>query len=201
MGKLPLVPTQLVARIFARGKAHNVRRAEIAAAGIQDAKSTVDKSAIIVILKDRVTPGSERRKVYECVKGATLHVQANECGPFQKSSGSYAQIVTDDKGQRLKPVVNFATLKNGHVVAGGHRAIFDAPTLVIVKGYQDMGKTAISRLTPYAEKGEAWIHDELLCMVNTGDPLSEEHARFTEAYEAMQKRLVATSTEDLHFAC
>lgn len=200
MGKLPLVPTQLVARIFARGKVHDMRRAEITAAGIDDAKSSIDKSAIIVILKDRVSPGSERRKIYDCVKGAVLHVQANECGPFKKSSGSFAQIVTDDKGQRLKPVVDFAKVPNGHVVAGGHRAIFDAPTLVIVKGYQDLGKTAISRLTPYADKGEAWISDELLCMVTTGDPLPEDYARFTNAYEAMQRRLLGVASEDLHYA-
>jgi len=199
MGKLPLVPVQLVARIRAYGKVHDARRAEIAAAGITHAYSTPDKKNIVVVLKDRVTPGSEKRKFYEQVKGAILHVQANECGPFCKGSGSYAQIITNMDGQRLAPVVDFAKIPGGFVAEGGHRAIFDSPTLVVLKGYQDMNKVTISKLTPFAENGEAWIHDEMLCVIEKGDALPEEFAKFGDAYAALLTRMTATATQELHF--
>ena len=199
MSKLPLVSQQLVIRIKAFGKLHDTRRQQLSAAGVI-AYSTLDKKAIVVVLKDRIVPGSDHRKLPQDISGGNLRIQANECGPFGSPSGSYAQIVCDETGKALEPIVDFNKLKTGFVAAGGHRAIFEAPTLVVVKAYQDMQKTTIARLTPVVEGNEVWIKDDILCMLPTGDPLPELVAHFEDAYIAVQARLHEVNTTTLYYS-
>ena len=199
MSKLPLVSQQLVLRIKAFGKFHDARRQQLSAANVT-AYSTLDKKAIVVVLKDRVAPGSDHRKLPSDISGGTLRIQANECGPFGSPSGFYAQIVCDEEGKALEPIVDFNKLKSGFCAAGGHRAIFEAPTLIVVKAYQDKDTTSIARLTPVVEGNEVWIKDDILHMVKTGDPLPDELSRFNDAYAATQARLREVNTTQLFYS-
>jgi hypothetical protein len=190
----------MVARISAFSRVHDLKRTELTKAGLTNVYSSQDKRHIIVVLKDRVKPGSEKRKICPQVRGAAIHVQANECGPFDKISGSYAQVVCDIDGHPLKPVLDFAKLKGGFVAHGGHRAIFDAPSLVVLKGYQDQQKVSISNLTPFVLGDEAWISDDVIVMVDAGDELPEQFSKYNDAYLALLTRLRAVATTELHYA-
>jgi len=103
------------------------------------------------------------------------------------------------EGRRLKPMLDFAALKGGYVAHGGHRAIFDAPTLVILKGYQDQKKVSISKLTPMVDGDEAWISDDIITMLDAHDQLPEEFKRFDDAYQALLQRLKTVATTELYF--
>ena len=91
-------------------------------------------------------------------------------------------------------------MKSGFCAAGGHRAIFEAPTLIVVKAYQDKDTTSIARLTPVVEGNEVWIKDDILHMVKTGDPLPDELSRFNDAYAATQARLREVNTTQLFYS-
>ena len=199
MSQLPLVPTQLVAEFRAFARVHDMRRQELKKALLTNVYSSLDKRRIVVVLKDRVAPGSDRRKFYPEVKGATLHIQANECGPFSKGSGSFAQVVTDLEGNKLRPIVDFAKVKGGYVAPGGNRAIFDAPTLMVLKAYQDQNVVTISKLTPYVDGEEAWIHEDAMCVVPKNQALPPECEKYTPAFQALLVRLHKVATIELHY--
>jgi hypothetical protein len=198
---LPLFPMQLVVRVKAYGRQHDDLRRTCANANLA-AFSSPKKDAVVVILKDRVEPGSEARKIYPEVSGGVLHIQANECGPFGKVSGGSAQVVTDLEGNPMKPLVNFnemAKAKKGHVTPGGHVAIFDAPALVVVKGYQEREEIMIAKFTPIVENGAATIKSDLICVVPSTGDLPEEHSKFANAVKALRLRLTEVGTTEMFY--
>ena len=198
--KIPLVPVQLVLRYNAVGKAHDMLRKLLPAD--DTVKSSPDKHSVVKILIERVTPGSDHRKLLPKLEGypAHIHIQAFECGPFGMAEGSTAQVICTGQGAPLAPIIDFAKIKGGFCTPGGYRAGFESENLIVVKSYQDGKKTMISRLSPIVDGDEAWIKDEMLFLCNTGDPLPEEFACFQAAYDAVQTRIHEVSTDKLHYA-
>jgi len=162
------------------------------------------KDGLIVILMDKVEAGSERRIIYPEVKGGILSVQANECGPF-RSGNRPAQVVTNERGERLSPVVNFRAKADAkpdsyHVKPGGHVAIFEGASLVVVKAVNDTNKLSITKFSPMTEGDTAWLQATLLHMGDRNAPLPTEFAHFAEAVSAVNRRVADVASQELHFA-
>lgn len=198
----PLVPIQPVVRFPYRKK-----RFKAMADQLLSLKRTYfasdKKDGLVVVLMDRENPKSDRRVIYPEAVGGILAIQANECGPFQKI-GRPAQVVTNERGERLQPILNFeekAKKDPGafHVKEGGHVAIFEGASLVVVKAVSDTQKLSITQHYPLQENGVAWIASELLWLGDRNEPLPEKFAHFKDAVAAVNERISRPGTTRMHF--
>jgi hypothetical protein len=202
MSSAPLVPIQPVVRFPVRKKKFKAMADKLKAQG-RTYFASDNKDGLVVVLMDKVDTKSDRRIIYPEAAGGILAVQANECGPFQKI-GRPAQVVTNERGERLRPVLNFEAKASKeptkyHVKEGGHVAIFEAGTLVVIKAVNDTQKLSITKFYPMQDGDAAWIANDLIYMGDRNIPLPEQFAHFNEAVAAVNERISRPGTTQMHF--
>ena len=202
MASAPLVPIQPVVRFPFRKKKFKAMADQLKSLG-RTYFASDNKDGLVVVLMDHAGDSPERRTIYPEAVGGILSVQANECGPFQKI-GRPAQVVTNEKGERLQPVLNFeakAAKEPGkfHVKEGGHVAIFEGASLVVIKAVSETQKISIAKYYPMVDGNVAWIANDLIYMGDRNDPLPAKLSHFQEAVNAVNARISTPGTTSMHF--